>query len=260
MMRGRAHQRRGLDAAVPRRSSRPTEKAEFVKQTIAVAEAYDRGRVGFMGLELLVGPGTLVPRAETELLGYAALGVLQQMSRKTVRVIDMCCGAGNLACAIAHHAPHTLVWASDQAPRCVEIAARNVRLHGLSDRVSVHRGDLFAPLAGGGLEATIDLIVCNPPYISEKRLTGDRAHLLSLEPREAFAAGPYGLSLHQRVIRDGPAFLRPGGYLMVEVGLGQDRQVELLFARTQAYEDVRVIHDERGDGRVVLGRTIDAPA
>lgn len=219
-----------------------------------IAEAYGQGRITFMGMELLVAPGALVPRPETELLGYAAVNVLRSMDVATARVVDMCCGVGNLACAIAHHAPCTLVWASDLTRSCAEIARRNAIFHALSDRVSVHQGDLFAALAGLGLDGAIDLIVCNPPYISEKRLADDRAHLLNLEPREAFAAGPYGLSVHLRVIKDALAFLRPGGVLLLEVGLGQDRQVEMLFERAKAYEEIRVIQNEAGEGRVVLGR------
>lgn len=207
-----------------------------------------------MGIELLVAPGTLVPRRETELLGYAAVDILRSTDLAVARVIDMCCGAGNLACAVARHVPHTAIWAADLTDHSAEIANRNVTFHALSDRVSVHQGDLFSALVGLRLEGTIDLIVCNPPYISDRRLEGDRAHLLELEPREAFAAGPYGLSIHVRVIKDALAFLRPGGVLLLEVGLGQDRQVQKLFQRANAYEEIRVIENDAGEGRVVLGR------
>jgi release factor glutamine methyltransferase len=120
--------------------------------------------------------------------------------------------------------------------------------------VSVHQGDLFLGLAALGLEGSVDMVVCNPPYISEQRLTDERAALLELEPREAFAAGPYGLSLHQRVVRDAALFLRPGGILLVEVGLGQHRQVQTLFERSRAYENVQAVSNEAGEARVVLGR------
>ena len=223
-------------------------------ESVDVAGAYRRGRVTFMGIELLVAKEALVPRAETELLGNAALGALRGMALPEPRVIDMCCGAGNLACGIAHHVPHSRVWASDLTDDCVTLARRNVAAHALADRVSVHQGDLFDAFAGLGLEGGIDAIVCNPPYISEKRLEGDRAHLLRDEPRAAFAAGPYGLSIHLRVVKDALRFLRPGGVLLFEVGLGQARQVEILFERTRAYEDIRALDNESGEARVVLGR------
>lgn len=218
-----------------------------------VAAAYARGRVDFMGVGLLVAPGVLVPRAETELLGKTAVTALSESETSAPRVIDMCCGSGNLACALAHHLPGSRIWAADLTSDCVELARRNVAFRNLEGRVSVHQGDLFSALGGLGLEGTIDAIVCNPPYISETRLESDRACLLDHEPRAAFAAGPYGLSIHMRVVKDAPAYLTPGGILLFEVGLGQGHQVKILFERTRAYRDVRVVHNEAGEGRVVCG-------
>ena len=222
----------------------------------SVAAAMRSGRVSFMGLELGVAPGTLVPRAETELLARTAIAMLSAMGTTPTRVVDMCCGAGNLACAVAHHSSGSRVWASDLTAACVELAARNAGACGLMGRVSVHQGDLFGSFTGLGLEGRVDMVVCNPPYISEQRLTDERAALLELEPREAFAAGPYGLSVHQRVVRDAALFLRPGGLLLVEVGLGQHRQVQTLFERSKGYEDVQVVSNEAAEARVVLGRRV----
>src|SRR5688572_2967256 len=220
----------------------------------AVGEAYARGYVRFMGLEILVASGTLVPRAETELLGSRALQALREIDASAPRIIDMCGGAGNLACLLAHLIETATVWASDLTPDCTALAARNVAAHGLGARVAVHEGDLFAPLAGLGLEGSVDLIVCNPPYISDRRLAGDRAHLLELEPREAFAAGPYGISIYTRVVLDAVPFLRPGGSLIFEIGAGQDRQVRLIFERAQAYDRIDVARNAAGEARVVYGR------
>jgi release factor glutamine methyltransferase len=220
-----------------------------MSETINVAEAYERGRSRFMGIELLVGPGALVPRPETELLGRTAI---EATRIPAPRVVDMCCGAGNLACAIALNIPGARIWASDLTDGCVELARRNATYQGVASRITVLQGDLFAALAGLQLERTIDMIVCNPPYISESRLKGDRASLLADEPREAFAAGPYGLSIHMRVTKDAPRYLRPGGSLLFEVGHGQDRQVATLLERNDAYENVRIVMDETATGRVVM--------
>src|SRR5262245_26635112 len=152
------------------------------------------GRQKFLGIDLLCGPGALVPRLETELLGTAAIELGKSLEEP--HVIDMCCGAGNLACAIASHLPSSRVWASDLTDGCVEWTRRNVTALHLASRVAVVQGDLFAGLAGQSLEHSIDIIVCNPPYISSSRLAGDRAALLQHEPREAFDGGPYGLSIH----------------------------------------------------------------
>jgi methylase of polypeptide subunit release factors len=138
--------------------------------------------------------------------------------------------------------------------------------------VEVRCGDLFAPLAdllpagtfgAGPTDAPVDsladlpadLIVCNPPYISTGRLLNERAELLLHEPREAFDGGPYGIAIHQRVIRAAPPFLRPGGWLLFEIGSGQERQVRLLFDRSRSYRDVEEVRDASGSVRVMLART-----
>lgn len=240
-------------------ASAPTDVASAAR---AMAErraagaplAYVIGHEVFMGVELIVAEGALAPREETELLGNTALDALRSFGSAAPRVIDMCCGSGNLACAIAHHLPAARVWASDLTDGCISVTRRNVEHVGVSDRVVVAQGDLFAGFAGFGLEGTIDAVVCNPPYISQGKLATDRAELLEHEPREAFDGGPYGLSIQQRVVKEALPFLRPGGILLFEIGLGQDRQVKMLFDRAKAYEDIRLVTNAAGEVRVVSGR------
>ena len=221
------------------------------------------GHGTFMGLDLLVAPGVLVPRAETELLGRTAVEALDALAAAPAaggkagppRVVDVCCGAGNLACAIATRVPGARVWAADLTAACVDTTRRNVERLGLDGRVSVQRGDLLGALDGLGLEGNVDMVVANPPYISTARLTGgDRRHLLAHEPIEAFDGGPYGLTIHQRLTREAPAFLRTGGLLLFEFGLGQQRQVELLFRRARTFADVRFVSDGAGEPRVAVAR------
>jgi release factor glutamine methyltransferase len=215
--------------------------------------AYITRRQIFMGVELITDEGALIPREETELLGGTALTILGTLQHEP-RVIDMCCGSGNLACAIAHRRPQARVWATDLTDGCVSLTRRNVLHLGLSDRVTVVQGDLFANLRGLDLEGTIDVIVCNPPYISQSKLDTASTELLKHEPREAFDGGPYGLTIHQRVIKEAFTFLRPSGSLLFEIGLGQDRQLGMLFAREKAYEQVQFVPNAAGDLRVCCAR------
>lgn len=217
------------------------------------------GTERFMGLTLLTSPGVLVPREETELLARTALSVLGTSVGEEPRVADLCCGAGNLACALAVALPSATVHATDLTRPCTELARRNVAMLGLQRRVRVERGDLFEPLRESGLAGTLDAVVCNPPYISTARLSRDRAVLLDHEPREAFDGGPYGLTIHQRVIREAPDFLRPGGWLFLEIGAGQERPVELLIVRSRAYEEPRFALDGDGAPRVAYARTKGTP-
>lgn len=218
-----------------------------------VPESYARGSVEFMGIELMIARGALVPRKETELLGLAALEVLEQQRARAPRVIDMCCGTGNLACAIASRIAAAEIWATDLTEDCVVLARNNARRLGLEARISVHRGDLFGGLESEGLASGIDLVVCNPPYIPQRRLESDWAHLVEHEPRQAFDGGPYGLDIYLRVLREAPRFLRQGGMLLFEATSRQHRQVMALFRRAQVYDQVR-LHGEGGTIAVVGGR------
>jgi release factor glutamine methyltransferase len=235
--------------AVPPRDFDPAE----------VAKRLAAGRQMFLGVELLCGPGALVPRPETEILGALAVEKVRAAS-PGARVVDMCCGAGNLGCAIAVHVPDSRVWSSDLTADCVSWTRRNVEHLGLAERVTPHQGDLFAPLDPLGLEGQIDVVVCNPPYISTGRLAADRASLLELEPREAFDGGPYGLTIHQRVVEGSLRYLKPRGWLLMEFGLGQHRQVKILLERTRHYDAIDFQSDAAGNPRVVAARVSGSPA
>jgi release factor glutamine methyltransferase len=203
--------------------------------------------VPFCGLAIEIGPGALVPRAETELVAHAALA----RCGDAPVFVDVCCGTGNLACAIAAARPAARGWALDLTASCADLARKNLARLGLADRVTVGQGDLFAPLAGVAPGA-LDLVVCNPPYISTAKLaTRDD---LAGEPREAFDGGPYGISIHQRVAREAVALLRPGGWLVFEVGLGQDRQVRALLDRARGHDHIDVLTNAEGVPRGIAAR------
>lgn len=219
-----------------------------------IENAGPKRQVRFLGIELEIRGAVLRPRKETELLGRVAQGLLDDAPDAPV-CIDMCCGSGNLALALATHAPDAVVFACDLTPEAVQNAHHNVVQLGFREQVAVVQGDMFKPVAG--LEDKVDLIVSNPPYISTSRLvSGDRAHLLIKEPREAFDGGPYGISLHSRLIVEGSAFLKSGGWLAFEFGLGQERQVAALLKRSRAYAEPQWHLNEAGDKRVVCVRKI----
>lgn len=208
-----------------------------------------KGQVTFMGVPLIAASGALVPRLETELLGYTVLGVAREMPAPVI--VDMCCGSGNLACALAQHLPSARIWAADLTPSCTDLARRNVANLGLVGQVTVVQGDLFGSLMDENLNELVDLVVCNPPYISAGKLSGEKLDLLRYEPVEAFDGGPYGLTIHQRVIRESVPFLKMKGMLFFEIGQGQERQVELLFKRVKVFEDIRMHPDASGNIRVM---------
>jgi release factor glutamine methyltransferase len=215
--------------------------------------AYDKGTELFLGLELYVSRGSLVPRTETEILGRTVLAKLAGMSGVTAPfVIDMCCGSGNLACAVGALVPGARVWAADLSSDCVALSRKNVDKLGLGARVRVYEGDLFTAFGQETPAGSVDVVMCNPPYISTGRLA-ERPDLAE-EPRLAFDGGPYGLSIHQRVAKDALPVLRAGGYLGFEFGLGQERQLRIVIDRARGYEEVELVNDDEGRPRVLVAR------
>ncbi len=243
---------------------RDLEPMGVKERAVALAQArasgiplgYVLGRQRFMGVEIAVGPGVLIPRRETELLGWEAVARVRAARGAHghgARLIDMCCGSGNLACGIAHAIAGVEIWASDLMEDCTDLTLHNAQRLGLSERIHVASGDLFEPLAARGATAC-DVIVCNPPYISSHRLSRDRRDLLDYEPRQAFDGGPYGLSIYQRLIRDAVPFLVTGGWLLLELGVGQAVSLNLLLGRSEAYDHVELVADSQGEPRVIAAR------
>lgn len=210
--------------------------------------------VTFMNVALELAAGVVTPRLETELLVAEALARLEANPQMR-SVVDMCCGCGAIALALAMHHPDIQVWACDLLEPAVEVTHRNVRRHGLERRVRVVRGDLFSALGGAaGLACKVDLVVSNPPYISTSRLESEKSHLLESEPREAFDGGPYGLTIHQRLIREAPGHLVDGGWLVFEFGHGQERQVGALIRRQSGYAQPLFACDRQGFPRVAAAQ------
>jgi release factor glutamine methyltransferase len=214
------------------------------------------GRVMFMGIELLFEPAVFLVRPETEILGNCAVDLLlnRTQDKTDLRMIDVCCGSGNLSCGIAKKVPCVRAISVDILDSCVDLARRNIAHCQLSDRIEVAKGDLFAPCRERGLLGTAHLIVCNPPYIATSRLKADRSYLLEHEPREAFDGGVYGFTMHQRLIKGSRELLKPGGWLTFEFGAGQRKQVQALFDRSGAYDVVDFATDHAGVERVAFAR------
>ena len=202
---------------------------------------YILGRATFCGLDLLVTPDTLIPRAETKLLVQVALGLLDGQLQATV--VDMATGCGNVAVALATSDDRLTVLASDLCPAAVEVAQSNIARYGLQERVRVLCGDLFTPLRGLGYEGAVDIVVCNPPYVPTSSLDKLPTECIDHEPVVAMEAGAYGLDIVRRLIRDSLPMLKPGGALAFEIGAGQEKLVTRLLERTPGYGAVRYHND-----------------
>lgn len=218
--------------------------------------AYLTGRQRFFGLELVAGPEALIPRKETELLAAAALERVRGAvaARGEALVVDVCTGAGNVALALAANEPLARVYGADLSEAAIGLARRNAARLGLDDRTGFRAGDLLSPFDEPAFLGRVDVLTCNPPYISSAKVDALPAEIGRHEPRMAFDGGPFGVRVLERLLRDAPRFLGPSGSLVFEVGLGQGQALMRRLAGGSAFEDVEGRQDAAGQVRVVLAR------
>jgi release factor glutamine methyltransferase len=207
---------------------------------------YLTGEQQFLDLVLGVAPGVFVPRPETEVLVQHALDVLEE--RETPVVADVGTGTGAVALAIKRRRPDATVFATDTSEEAVQVARANASRHALD--VTVLLGDLLSPLAAD-LRGRVDLVVSNPPYVTREEYDS-LPQEVKAEPYEALVGGT---DLHRRLIEESPGWLRPGGWLILEIGSAQGHAVRtFLEAR---FQDVGVSPDLAGRDRVAAGRLAD---
>lgn len=208
---------------------------------------YILGKWPFLGLELKVGEGVLIPREETELLVQTAVRLLAGTPEP--HVADLCSGSGAVALGIASLLPGARVTAVERYGAAFQYLAENIRRTGLS--VEPVKLDVLDPAAAGSFSA-LDCIVSNPPYVESGELPRLQREV-QREPAEALDGGADGLRFYRAIARNWIPVLRPGGALAVEVGDGQASAVASIF-RAAGMESVQAEEDFNGIPRVVSGR------
>jgi release factor glutamine methyltransferase len=209
------------------------EQFEFFQSLIERRAAgeplqYITGHQEFFKLDFEVTPAVLIPRPETELIVETALELLPD--DRAARIADIGTGSGCLAISLLHEHPAGRAVAIDVSPAALRIAQRNADRHGVADRLDLLGSDTLSALDAAQVEWRFDLVVSNPPYVSEdemKTLQREVNH----EPRTALAAGADGLSIIRRLLHEAPPFLRSGGHLVFEIGFGQSEAIEQLIDR-----------------------------
>jgi release factor glutamine methyltransferase len=213
-------------------------------------------RQNFMGIEFKADERALIPRKETEILGRKALELSHQVtnSKGTANVFDVCCGAGNLGISISYLNPKCKVFTSDISEEAIALARENVEFLNQSERVKVFKSDLFAEFEKDKFYGKIDLIVCNPPYISSVKVDKMNPEISSKEPALAIDGGMLGVKIIQKLIAESPRFLTPQGWLVFEVGVGQGDFVIKLLQKTWIFQKIDSVSDNSGNIRVVFAQ------
>ncbi len=244
-------------ARAPERTLTAREQMIFDKAVSLRAERrplpYITGEAWFYGRAFKINRAVLIPRPDTEDLARAALKAVKDI--RAPRLADIGTGSGCLAVTLALERPDAQLWATDLSLDALKTARKNVVRYGLADRVTLLPGDLLGPLPP---DVRLDAVVSNPPYITVAEVPHLQPEVQGYEPLLALsgngdAAGLDGTALHRRLITESPAVLKPGGWLLLEVGLGQAETVATA-AGAAGYAEVTILNDLSGIGRVVQGQ------
>jgi release factor glutamine methyltransferase len=202
----------------------------------------------FRYLEFIVTGDTLVPRPETETLVEAALEkvALKIGTGGSASVLDLGCGSGAAGLSLKYEAPAALVTLSDISGAALDVARQNSEKHRLA--VTLVLSSLFENIAW-----SFDIIVSNPPYIPSYEIDLLRQEVQN-EPRLALDGGKDGLALIRRIIRESPAHLNDGGYLMLEADPRQMKTIEPLL-RADHYRQIAILKDLSGNDRIITAVT-----
>jgi release factor glutamine methyltransferase len=213
---------------------------------------YITGSSEFFGLPFSIGPGVLIPRPETEHLVEEVIRLAGEFDAKPLRIADIGTGSGIIAVAVANALPLAQISAIDSSAQALAIALENAQQNHLEDRIEFFEGDLLAPLA----RQIFHIIASNPPYIPIDERDSLSVEVREHEPHTALFAGEDGLEIYQRLIPKAHALLVPGGWLVLEIGYGQQAAIEQLF-QANNYGDIHFLPDYRGIPRVAAGRRLE---
>lgn len=234
-------------------------------QTDAYFELIDRRAAGeplqyivgsqeFMGLTFDVNESVLIPRQDTETLVELALEKAKEKKR-SLSVLDMCCGSGAIAVSMAHFLPKAKVTACDISTDALETAKKNAEKNGLGGRIDFRESDLFYVKKRKKIiqmKETFDMILSNPPYIPTDVIATLQTEIKDHEPMAALDGGADGLAFYRRISAEAPQNLKTGGFLILEIGSDQAEAVSALLDEAGVYDEVEVHKDLAGLDRVIM--------
>jgi release factor glutamine methyltransferase len=215
------------------------------------------GTVPFGDLEILVKPPVLIPRPETEEWCNRVISQLHALEHKQFSILDMCCGSGCIALALARAFPHAAIFATDISPRAIELTKQNC-VHNNVHNVEVIESDLFNTIPP---TMHFDIIVSNPPYIAPQEWTTLDDSVTGWEDRNALIADDSGLAIIKRIIEQAPHYIKQNAgmkekgisQVILEIGYQQGTAVKNLMLHA-GYNDIVIDKDLEGKDRVVRAR------
>lgn len=211
---------------------------------------YIIGAWKFMGIEFNLGEGVLIPRDDTEILVLKVLTLIKSITKP--KILDLCAGPGTIAITLAKRRVDASVFALELSEVALKYLQKNINLNVVKN-VTPLRFDVLLDADKFNFDG-VDIIVSNPPYITTSELKSLQKEVLN-EPRIALDGGPDGLVFYRAIAESWAKFLTPGGYLCVEVGLGQAFAVADIF-KAASLDCIEVISDLNGIDRVVVAKKL----
>lgn len=211
----------------------------------------------FMGYTFKVSPDVLIPRQDTETLVTEAARTIQNTPKEKLtffeklkghkewEILDLCCGSGAIGISLAKICNNLKVTASDISEAALAIAEENAKT--LRTKIKFLQGDMFKPHEG----KKYDMIVSNPPYIRTNMISILQEEVKKHEPLKALDGGRDGLNFYRTIVENADKYLKPGGFLMLEIGHDQGEDLRKMLKDSQKYTPAEVIRDLPGKDRVV---------
>jgi release factor glutamine methyltransferase len=226
---------------------------------------YITGHQEFWGVDLIVSPAVFIPRPETEHVVETVLDLVKERDPlEKLRLVDVGTGSGCLALALATELPGAEIHACDISEDALEVARINAARLRLGHRVLFRHSDLLSiyigphqakepdPRGRGTSERKqFDFVICNPPYVGESEADKVQRQVREFEPRLAVFSGQEGLDIYKQLIPQASAVLKPGGWLVMEIGFSTEEKVKALLG---GWTDVQTTADLQGIPRVVAAR------
>lgn len=242
--------------AEPERPVAPTEAKRLrnlvKRRVLREPLAYILHRCEFCGIELHIDRRVLIPRPETEYLVEKTAECVRQCSSWStqVTIADIGTGCGAIAVNLALAFPRARILATDISVPALQLARLNCRCHGVESRVELLHGSLLTPLLH-----SVDAIVANLPYVTNKELQTLDSQILDFEPIVAIAGGDDGLDTLRLLLAQAPEKLSPGGCMVLEIGQGQDQALSDTVATFSPQASIEFTADLAGTKRVACVRT-----
>jgi len=243
----------------PLRSSEIAGYRSLIRRRLAREPLqYITGHQEFWSLDFLVNPAVLIPRAETEILVEEAIklkesNLLADSARP--EILDLGTGSGAIAISLAKEIESAAIWASDISFEALALAEENAKHHSLNGRIRFCQGDLWQPFSNSAI--AFDIVISNPPYIPHEAFETLPPEVRHYEPRIALDGHENGMHFIERIIEESGIYLKPGGWLLIEMNPDQTERALRLIDSTQSFCYRERLMDYRKQYRLIKAQKRD---